>query len=96
MKQLTKEQALTLHESNAWKQWHDNKLVWFQLNQDLLCVGWPEFREAIETVLGRGVHTHEFGLNRQGLINEFIGHVSPPTMDDIIAMIPGDKELIVI
>lgn len=96
MKQLTKEEAITLFESGIWKEWTDIKLAWFQLNQNKVCVEWSRFAEAIEAVLGRSVYTHEFGLNKQGLIDEFMGIVSPPSIDDIIAMIPVGKELIVI
>jgi hypothetical protein len=94
MKQLTKNQAITLFESGAWKRWSNDKLVWFQLNQNCLCVDWGHFRGAIESVLGREVYSHEFGVNRQGLIDEFKGIVAPPSLDDIISMIPMEKIII--
>ena len=95
MKQITRNQAITLFESGAWKQWSNDKLVWFQLNQNLLCVDWSHFTDAIESVLGRSVYLHEFGVNRQGLIDEFKGIKSPPSLDDIISMIPVEKIIVV-
>ena len=62
MKELTREQALKIYNSGAWKTWTNEQIVQLQLYQDRLCVGWDKFREAIEDVLGRGVYTHEFAF----------------------------------
>ena len=42
------------------------------------------FHEAVEKSLGRPVFTHEFGLNRDGMMKELCGDEPPPTFKDII------------
>ncbi len=96
MKQLTKEQALKFFESEAYKELPDDELVVFQLEQDKLCMPWSYFHEKVEAVLGRPVYTHEFGLNRNGLILEARKIISPPSFQEIIDMIPKDKQVIIV
>ena len=68
----------------------------FQLTQDKLCMPFQVFHEAIEATLGRPVYTHEFGLNYEGLGRELFQGGKPPTLRDIIAMIPDNKPVIAI
>ena len=63
---------------------------------DELCCPFDVFREAVEKSLGRPVFTHEFGLNYDGIVAEFLGEGEPPTLDEIIAMIPEDKRIVII
>lgn len=67
----------------------------FQLMQDHLCVPFDVFHKAIEEALGRPVFTHEFGLNHEGLIKEFYGEKEPPTLDEIINLIPEEKRVLI-
>jgi hypothetical protein len=53
------------------------------------------FHEAIEKALGRPVWTHEFGLNMEGLKKEFLGETPPPTMEEIMNLIPEEKRVII-
>ncbi len=68
--QLTKEQAIEFAENGAWKEMTFRQRAEFQMLQRLLCMPFDIFHGAVEKTLGRPVYTHEFGLNRDGLIAE--------------------------
>ena len=94
MTQLTKEQAIAFAESRAWIQMTTAERAAFQLEQDLLCMPFTEFHRAVEETLGRPVYTHEFGLNREGLIAEMEGKAAAPSFAEILALIPTDKTVV--
>lgn len=93
--QLTKEQAIELAESGAWKDMNLRQRAEFQLLQDTLCMPFDVFHEAVEKTLGRPIYTHEFGLNRDGLIAELFESKEPPTIEEIIEIIPAEKRIII-
>jgi len=92
---MTKEQAVKLYESGFWKEMSAKDRATFQLSEDLPCMPFNVFHAAVEEALGRPVWTHEFGLNRKGLISELIGDRPRPTMEEIIDLIPKEKRIIV-
>ena len=94
MKQLSQEEAIKLAKSEEWKTWTKEKIAWFQIHQDRLCIPFSVFHEAVEHVLGRPVFTHEFGLNHDGLIAEMEGKIPKPTIEDVINLLPKNKTLI--
>jgi hypothetical protein len=94
MQQFTKEKAIALAESGEWKDWTDDEIVKCQLFQEKLCMPFSRFHEAIEKVLGRPVYTHEFGLNYDGLVAEYLGERPAPTFDEIVSLIPKEKLII--
>ena len=96
MKQLTKKQAIKMAKSEIWKDMTFDEIVKFQLFQKLLCMPFDKFHEAMEKVLGRPIFTHEFGLNYDGLVSEYLGNTPAPTFEDIMDMIPEDKKIIII
>jgi len=93
MRQLTKEQAIILGESEVYKEWNYEQIVRFQLFQDCLCMPFGVFHEAIEKVLNRPVFTHEFAFD--GIKKEYLGVKEAPSFEDIISLIPKDKIIIV-
>lgn len=95
MKQLTSQEAIAFAESKVWHDWNHEQIVRLQLFQDKLCVPFNQFHEAIEAVLGRPVYTHEFGLNWNGIVAEYLGTRSAPSFDEIIALIPEEKRVII-
>jgi len=95
MKQLTKEEAIVFYDSQVWKEWTPRQIAEFQMEQDLLCVPFGVFHEAIEKTLGRPVFTHEFGLNREGLMKELLGEKEAPTFEEIVNLIPEDKRVVI-
>lgn len=96
MNLVTKEQAIALAKSEFWKGMAHRQIAEFQLNEELLCMPFEVFHEAMEKTLGRPVFTHEFGLNVQGLKDELYNGASAPSLEDIIGLIPEDKRLIIL
>jgi len=92
---LTKEQAVALYESKFYEALSYEEKVRFQLFEARLCMPFNVFHEAITKVLNRAVFTHEFGLNYDGLVQEYLGTKPPPTMDEIIGLIPEDKRIVI-
>lgn len=95
MKQLTEKQAIAFYKGGLWETWDNEQIVKFQLFQKLLCVDFGRFHEAVEGVLGRPVYTHEFGLNYDGIVLEYLGERKAPSWDEIIEMIPEEKRIII-
>jgi hypothetical protein len=91
---MTKEQAIALAESEFWKEMSYRERATFQLFEELLCMPFEVFHEAVEKTLGRPVFSHEFGMNWEGLKSELIGAKSPPTIDEILNMIPEEKRIV--
>ena len=96
MKQITKEQAIAIGKSEVWKTWTDEEIVKFQLYQDKLAVPFSRFHQAVEKVLGHPVWTHEFGLNYQGLVQEYEGKKAKPSFEEIMGLIPKEKLILVV
>lgn len=93
MQQLTKEQAIAFYNGGEWKDWTDEQIVRFQLYQDLVCLPFDRFHQAIEAVLNRPVWTHEFG-KKDLIIAEYEGRRERPSMEEIIAQIPPEKLIV--
>ncbi len=93
--QMTKEQAVAFHDSDIWKDMSHREIAEMQMAQKKLCVPFAVFHEAISKALGRDVYTHEFGLNWQGLYDELFDGKEPPSLQEIIEMIPEKKRVIV-
>lgn len=94
MKQLTEEQAVQIYKAGDWRKWTPKQLVCFQMNQDRLCVPFHEFHSAVNDVFGRAVFTHEFA-DRKRLLEELEGVVAAPSMDEIMALLPQEKTVVV-
>lgn len=92
---MTKEEAIKLHDSGFWKDMSYEERAKFQLFEPLLCMPFGVFHEAVEKALGRPVYTHEFGTNMDGLRRELLGERPAPTLEEIIDLIPKDKQLII-
>lgn len=95
MKQLTKEQAIAFCENRLYEGMTARQIAEFQMEQDRLCMPFDVFHKAITEALGRPVYTHEFGLNREGLLKELRGEKEPPTLEEIINLIPEDKRILI-
>jgi hypothetical protein len=94
MKQLTREQAIAMHDSGAWRSWTDIERASFQMIQRCLCMPFDEFHKSLEAAIGRPVWTHELGLNHESLLRELAGIDGHPSMKQIIGLIPPEKLLI--
>lgn len=94
-KQLTSEQAIALGKSEFYKNMSAEQIVKFQLFQDKLCMPFNIFHSAVEKTLQRPVYTHEFAYV-ENLRKEFLGEVKPPTFEEIVDLIPKDKQILLI
>ncbi len=95
MKQLTKEQAIAFGENKCYEGMTPRQIAEFQLMQDYLCVPFDIFHKAVSDALGRAVYTHEFA-DREALLKELNGEKEPPTLEDIIGLIPEDKSILIL
>ena len=95
MRQLTYEEAKAFCDSKKWEPMSLAQRANFQIHQDRLCMPFDVFHEAVEKTLGRPVYTHEFAFTRQRLIEELQGKADAPTMEEIIAMIPPEKLIVI-
>lgn len=93
MNELSHEQAVAIFDSRIWEKWTNEEIVKCQLFQEYLCLPFPRFHEAMEAVFDRPIWTHEFA-DQQRLIGEYLGVYSKPTFQDIVAMLPQDKVII--
>lgn len=88
---MTEHEAIELAKSGWWKNKSSEAIVKFQLFEEKLCMDFADFHKAMEDCLKRPVFTHEFGLNPDGLREEFLGEKSKPTLGEIINLIPEFK-----
>lgn len=94
MKQLTKEQAIAFGENKCYEDMTYRQIAEFQIEQDKLCMPFNVFHEAMEKTLGRPVFTHEFAF-RDGIRKELYGEKKPPTFEEICALIPKEKLIVI-
>lgn len=90
---LSREAAIALCESGETDKWDDEKIVRFQLYEDRVCMDFERYHRAVEAVLGRPVWTHEFA-EPDLLRAEYEGKRGKPTMDEILAMVPPEKLIV--
>lgn len=93
---IGKEAAIALSETNWWEQCDHREIARRQLFTTELCCPFDVFHEAVEKSLGRPVWTHEFGLNYDGICREFLGEQQPPTLQEIVDLIPEEKRVLVV
>lgn len=92
---IGKKKAIELAESQWWKLASPREIAMFQMFTNELCCPFSVFHEALEKALERPVWTHELGLNGAGIRAELLGEQPPPTMDEIINLIPEEKRIII-
>jgi hypothetical protein len=96
MKQLTEKEAIEFGKSGVWKEWDDEQIVRLQLFQNLCCVGFTRYQNAMSKILDRPVYSHEFmASNRDSLMQEYLGTKPESTLDEIINLIPEEKRIII-
>jgi hypothetical protein len=91
---IGRENAIELSLLNWWENLSYREIAGVQLFITELCCPFDVFHEAVEKSLGRPVFTHEFGLNYGGICKEFLGEKEPPTMNEILHMIPQEKRIV--
>jgi hypothetical protein len=94
---IGKETAIKLAESRWWERdgLSARDIAGFQLLTAELCMDFSAFHKALEDSLGRSVFTHELGLNYDRIVKEFLGKKEAPTFEQILALLPKDKTVMV-
>ncbi len=92
---MTKEEAIALAGSGFWEHLTSEEIAKFQLFEEKLCMPFDVFHKSITEALGRPVYTHEFGLNLDGLKKELLSEADPPTLQEIMDLIPKEKRIII-
>lgn len=92
--QLTQAQAIACAKEQQWKDWDLPTRALFQIHQDRLCMPFDVFHQAVRETLGRPVFTHEYG-SRERLKAELMGLANAPTLDEIIALLPQDRTIVI-
>ncbi len=82
-KQFTKEEAIAFAEEGKRKEMTLKERAKFQLFQNLLCMPFDVFHEAVEKAFKRPVYTHEF-IMRNELIKELNGDIE--SIDEVEAV----------
>jgi len=90
---MTIQKAKILSKTKFWKKLTYKEIVEFQLFEERLCMPFDIFHKAMEKILKRPVFTHEFALNSEGLKKEFLKGKKPPTLKEIMELIPKEKRL---
>lgn len=93
---IGRDAAIELAESRHWEGMSQRERALFQMHTVELTMPFDVFHQAVEFALGRPVWTHEFGLNWAGLARELNGDAAPPTMQEILNLIPAEKRIVVI
>jgi hypothetical protein len=91
---IGKPRAIELYDSGWWEGKSPEEICDVQLFTEELCMPFGKFHEAITKALGRPVYTHEFGLNYDGLVAEYLGDKPAPTMEQILDLLPRDKTIV--
>lgn len=87
--------AVALSKTKWWEGKTDFEIAHMQMFTVELCCPFDVFHKAIEGALGRPVWTHEFGMNWNGIAEELIAGGEPPTVQEIIEMIPEEKRIVI-
>jgi hypothetical protein len=87
---VTRAEAVALAEARFWESMSDEERALFQLCEPRLCMPFKVFHKAVVVTFGRPVWRHEFA-NPDALKRELCGDRPPPTMQEIIEMIPAEK-----
>ena len=95
MNSIGKKKAVDLAETNWWELCESREIAEFQLFTEELCRPFEVFHKAVEDSLGRSVWTHELGMNWEGITAEFLGEREPPSIDQIVNLIPEEKRLVI-
>ena len=94
MLEINSEMARQLAETKFWKTMSAKNIALFQLGMKYLCMPFKVFHKAVEEALDRPVWTHEFGSGGS-LMKELLGEKLPPTLEEIINLIPEEKRIII-
>ena len=88
---IGRRRAIALFGSQWWLGRTTREIAKFQLFTAELCLPFAIFHRALEETLGRPIWIHEFGLNLEALVQEFLDERDPPTLKEIFDLVPQSK-----
>lgn len=74
---IGKDKAIAMYDSGWWEGKTQREIAEFQVITNELCIPFDKFHKAVEATIGRPVQSIEFGLNRDGLIDEIFNGTKP-------------------
>lgn len=94
---MSESEAIAMADSKWWESTTLEKAAMFQLFEERLVMPFAKFHEGIEKLLGRPVWTHEFAFAKKpgGLQEEAQLKCQPPSMQEILNLIPAEKRIVV-
>ncbi len=91
------ERAIAIAKTRWWEGKTPRQIAAVALFTEELCCDFHVLHEAVEKSLGRPVFTHEFGSGGfDRICEEFLGLRPAATMDEILALIPADKRIVIV
>jgi hypothetical protein len=90
-KSIGRQRAAALAQTDWWHGRSAREIAKFQLFTRELCLPFDIFHRAVEEALNRPVWIHEFGFDVDGLIHELLDERDPPTLEEILNLLPADK-----
>lgn len=91
--EMSKETAVAIHDSGAWRKLGIVERAKLQLQQPRLCMPFSEFHKAVEQSIGRPVWTHEF-IEPKSLLAEIEPCNKRATLADVLGKLPTDKTVV--
>jgi hypothetical protein len=92
---MTSEDAIALAKTEFWKDMTHRQIAEFQMMEEKACMPFSVFHEAMEKTIGRPIWIHEFVFSHKDLKVELFEGKAPPTMEEIINLIPAEKRIII-
>jgi hypothetical protein len=88
---VTREQAIAIAETRWWETAGPKEIVDRQLYESKLIMDFGAYHQALESVLGRPVFTHEMAWVER-LRAEYEGRKEPPDPNEVIAELMADLD----
>lgn len=93
---IGRDAAIATSKTRWWETKTAREIAEFQLHTAELCCPFSVYQRAMSEALGRDVYTHEFGSEGTARMQiELRGDAPPPTLQDIINLIPAEKRVLV-
>lgn len=94
--EIDEAKAKSIYSSIWWKGKSPREIAETQFFINRIICPFEIFHESVEKSLGRPVYSHEFAFNFYGIMDEFLGDKTAPTMEEILKLIPTDQPVIII
>ncbi len=93
--ELTYEQAVAMCRSRWWEGLDPRTAVLRQMSESYFIMPWMTLHEMLSKALDRPVFSHEILNLRGSLRKELLGDKPAPTIEEILALIPAERRILV-